>query len=164
MWGKKDGTVGFASGSTTLISKTTELVGDVHFSGNLEVEGRIKGNVSAEEGSDARIRIMEQGVIEGEIHVPTIVVNGLVKGNVHSSKHVELAAKATVQGNVHYSVIEMVKGSQVNGNLVYIEGDKPAQAAFSIDAAVNKRAAKADTAGNSQPVDKVPTKPQSAST
>ena len=119
MWSKKEKSMGFASGSTTLISKTTELIGDIKFSGNLEIEGKIRGNVSADDGSDARVRIMDQGLVEGEIHVPTVVINGLVKGDVHSSKHVELAERAEVYGNVHYSVIEMVKGAQLNGNLLY---------------------------------------------
>ena len=119
MWGNKDKNMGFAVGSTTLISKATEVVGDIHFSGNLEVEGRVRGNIFADGDSDARVRVMEKGLVEGEISVPTVVINGNVNGDVHSSKHVELAAKAVVQGNVHYSLIEMVKGSQVNGSLVY---------------------------------------------
>ena len=127
MWGKKDNKMGFTAGSITLISKSTEVVGDIHFSGNLEVEGRVKGNIIAEEGSDARVRVQDKGVVEGEINVPTVVINGHIKGDVHSSKHVELAAKAMVQGNVHYHMIEMVKGSQVNGNLVYSGADSKRQ-------------------------------------
>ena len=121
---QKNKSMSFASGGTTLISKSTELVGDVRFSGNLEVEGKIRGNIFAEDGADARVRILDKGAIEGEIHVPTVVVNGSVSGNVYSSKHVELASKALVQGNVHYRVIEMVKGAQVNGNLIYSDPDK----------------------------------------
>ena len=109
----------FASGSTTLVSQSTEIVGDIHFTGNLEIEGRVRGNIVAAEGVDARVRIMEKGAVEGEIVAPSIVINGRVSGNVHSSKHIELAEKAVVEGNVHYSLIEMVKGAQVNGNLVY---------------------------------------------
>lgn len=127
MWGNKDKNMGFAAGSTTLISKATEVVGDIHFSGNLEVEGRVRGNIFADGDSDARVRVMEKGLVEGEISVPTVVINGNVNGDVHSSKHVELAAKAVVQGNVHYNLIEMVKGSQVNGSLVYSGADGSAK-------------------------------------
>jgi cytoskeletal protein CcmA (bactofilin family) len=119
MWGKKNSGKGTGAGGTTLISKSTELQGSVNFSGSLEIEGRVKGNIYAEEGSNARVRIMESGVVEGDISAPTIVINGSVNGDVHSSKHVELAAKATVTGNVHYQVIEVVKGAQVNGSLLY---------------------------------------------
>ena len=36
----------------------------------------------------------------------------------------ELAAKAVVSGNVHYNLIEMVMGSEVNGNLMHISSDQ----------------------------------------
>lgn len=118
MFGKKDKTMGgFASGSTTLLSKSTEVIGDMHFTGNLEVEGIVRGNVIA--NGDARVRVMEKGLVEGEISAPNVVINGRVIGDVYSSKHVELAANAVVEGNVHYQLIEMVKGAQVNGSLVY---------------------------------------------
>lgn len=104
----------------TLISQQTEILGDMRFSGELIVEGRIKGNVYADDDSGALIRITETGVVEGEVWVPSIVANGLVKGDVHSSKHLELAAKAVVMGNVFYNLIEMVMGSEVNGNLMHI--------------------------------------------
>lgn len=119
----------FAAGSTTLISKSTEIVGDLHFKGNLEIEGKVKGNIIAEDGSEARVRVMDKGEVEGEIRAPSIVINGRVSGNVHSGKHIELAEKAIVQGNVNYNLIEMVKGAQVNGSLVYNDGKQAVLAA-----------------------------------
>ena len=56
-------------------------------------------------------------MVQGEISVPSIIINGLVEGDVYSSQHIELAAKATVVGNVYYNLIEMVMGSEVNGSL-----------------------------------------------
>lgn len=119
MFGKKETSTSFSAGSTTLISKNTEIVGDINFSGNLMIEGSVKGNIYSVDGTDAHARILDNGIVEGEIRVPTIVINGTVNGDVYSSKHIELAAKAIVNGNVHYELIEMVKGAQVNGNLVY---------------------------------------------
>jgi cytoskeletal protein CcmA (bactofilin family) len=120
MWGKNNNKLGFSTGGITLISASTEVVGDIHFSGNLEVEGHVRGNIVAVAGSDARIRVQEKGCIEGMISAPSIVVNGHVTGDIFSSGHIELAAKALVQGNVHYHMIEMVRGAQVNGSLVYV--------------------------------------------
>jgi cytoskeletal protein CcmA (bactofilin family) len=104
---------------TTLISKATELTGDLHFSGVLEVEGKIRGNIYADEDSSAEVRIRESGLVQGEIKVPSVIINGLVEGDVHSSQHLELAAKARVVGNVYYHLIEMVMGSEVNGSLTH---------------------------------------------
>jgi cytoskeletal protein CcmA (bactofilin family) len=42
-----------------------------------------------------------------------------VEGDVYSSEHIELAAKARVIGNVYYHLIEMVMGSEVNGSLYH---------------------------------------------
>lgn len=108
----------------TLISRTTEIVGDIHFNGELIIEGRVKGNIYADDDSRALIRIAEKGAVEGEICVPSAVVNGLVQGDVRSSNHLELAAKAVVVGNVYYNLIEMVMGSEVNGNLMHISSNQ----------------------------------------
>ena len=108
----------------TLVSRNTEIVGDIHFSGELIIEGKVKGNIYAEDDSEALIRVAEKGAAEGEICVPSAIINGLVQGDVRSTKHVELAAKATVVGNVYYNLIEMVMGSEVNGNLMHITGSQ----------------------------------------
>ncbi len=110
----------FNSGhTTTLISSDTEIMGELKFSGDLEIQGLVKGNVRAKSDNSGSVRLVEGGRVEGEIHAPKVVINGQVQGDIHSSEHVELAAKAVVEGNVHYSLIEMVKGAQVNGSLVY---------------------------------------------
>lgn len=106
-----------ASNVTTLISKATEITGDIHFSGALEVEGKVFGNIYADDDTSSEIRIRETGLVKGEIQSPLVIINGMVEGNVYSSNHIELAAKARVQGNVYYHLIEMVMGSEVNGSL-----------------------------------------------
>ena len=109
---------------TTLIAANCELVGDVHFSDELLVNGIVKGNIHAQPGSKAIIRISEKGRVQGEIRVPRIIVNGEVFGDIWSDKHIELAAKAEIEGNVYYHLIEMVQGSRVDGQLVHLENGK----------------------------------------
>ena len=100
MFGKNEETKELNGPTNSLVSRTTEIVGDIHFSGELIIEGRIKGNIYAEDDSSALIRVLEKGSVEGEICVPSVIINGLVKGDVRSTKHIELAAKAVVAGNV----------------------------------------------------------------
>lgn len=108
------------SGGTTLISRETVVVGDLHFSGNLDIEGLVQGNIIARDGKDALVRVVDKGCIEGEIRSPCVLINGEVKGDVHSSQHLELAAKGRVQGNVFYTLLEMAAGSEVNGSLTHV--------------------------------------------
>ncbi len=115
----------FQSGNTTtLISKDSEITGNITFSGDLEIQGVVKGSIFAKTDASASVRVVEGGRVEGEIHAPKVIVNGSIKGDIHCSDHVELAAKANIEGDVHYSLIEMVKGSQVNGSLVYAGAEK----------------------------------------
>lgn len=120
MFGSSNKNIATGGPAHTLISRQTEIMGDLRFTGELIVEGKIKGNVYADDDSGALIRIAETGVVEGEIWVPSAVVNGLVKGDLHASKHLELAAKSVVIGNVFYNLIEMVMGAEVNGSLMQI--------------------------------------------
>lgn len=109
----------------SLIGQNTEIHGDVIFSGGLHVDGTIKGSVVAEKGEDSVLTLSKRGVIEGEVKVPNVVVNGSVIGDVHASGHVELAAEARVHGNVYYSLIEMAMGAEVNGKLMHRSVDDP---------------------------------------
>jgi len=103
----------------TIIGQQTRIEGDVHFSGGLHVDGRIKGNIIAVDASASLLTVSEHGDIEGDVRVPTVILNGTVTGDVHSEERIELAAKAKVNGNVYYTLIEMAMGAAVNGNLVH---------------------------------------------
>ncbi len=122
MWGSKKDVRKEAG--ITLIANNCEVVGDVYFSDQLLVNGIIKGNVYAREGSKATVTVSKNGVVRGELRVPNIIINGQVIGDIHSDKHIELAVNAQIKGNVYYKLIEMVMGSRVDGNLVHVADDK----------------------------------------
>ena len=104
----------------SLVANNCEIEGDIHFSDQLLINGVVTGNVYAREGVKAVATVSEKGRVEGEIHVPNVIINGKVIGDIHSDRHVELAAKAEIKGNVYYDLIEMVMGSRVDGKLVKI--------------------------------------------
>lgn len=103
-----------------LIGNQVVIRGDVEFSGGLYVEGRIVGRVIAQDGAGgATLTLAENGVIEGEISAQVVVISGRMEGDVHASERVELAPSARVNGNVHYQVVEMSAGAQLNGRLIH---------------------------------------------
>ena len=107
-----------SSGSTTLIAEGTRLTGDIAFSGNLEIEGAVVGNITSSD-ENAKIRILNSGSVTGDIEVANIVINGNARGDLYASQLIKLAAKAVVQGNVNYKLIEIEKGAEVVGSFVY---------------------------------------------
>jgi cytoskeletal protein CcmA (bactofilin family) len=117
MWGNKRKRK--TSRIDTLVGQHTVVNGDMKFTGGLHVEGIIKGNVFAQNDGVSMLQLSEHGRIEGEVNVPYVVLNGEVRGDVHSSAHIELLSKAQVTGNVYYHLIEMAIGAEVNGKLVH---------------------------------------------
>jgi cytoskeletal protein CcmA (bactofilin family) len=109
---------GGSTGVDSLIGRQTEVLGDVRFSGGLHLDGKIKGNVSAGADKTATLSVGETGAIEGDVRVPSIVLNGSVIGDVYAGERLSLSSRAKVTGNVHYKVLEMESGAVVNGQVV----------------------------------------------
>jgi cytoskeletal protein CcmA (bactofilin family) len=104
----------------TLIAAHTEVVGDIKFTDQLFVSGKVTGNVLAED-EKATLIVSEEGCVAGEVRVPNIVINGTVEGDVYAGHKVELATRAKVKGNLYYKLIEMQLGALVDGQLVHEE-------------------------------------------
>jgi cytoskeletal protein CcmA (bactofilin family) len=103
----------------TLIGRTTHINGDVTFAGGFHLDGQVNGNVRAEPGTTSVLSVSEHGSIEGSVEVPHVVLNGAVTGDILAHERVELGAKARVNGNVCYGVIEMAIGASINGKLIH---------------------------------------------
>jgi len=102
----------------TLIGSGSVLQGDLEFTGGLRVDGHIKGHVSAQDSNNGTLVLSESGVVEGDINVPHVVINGTVNGNIASTGHIELQANAKITGDIHYKAVEMELGAVLNGSLV----------------------------------------------
>ncbi|MGN6480615.1 bactofilin family protein [Luteibacter sp.] len=109
-----------ASGATTsLIARGVTVRGDVHFSGALHLDGTVEGSIHADPGSDGVLTVSETGHVTGRIEVPHAVINGGVTGDIDVAERLELASLARVEGDVHYQVLEMAAGAQVNGKMIH---------------------------------------------
>jgi cytoskeletal protein CcmA (bactofilin family) len=102
----------------TLIGKAAHVHGDVDFEGGLHLDGHIGGSVRAGGARESSLSVSDSGSIEGAVHVPNVVLNGTVKGDIHARERIVLGATARVEGDVYYGVIEMTLGAQIVGKLV----------------------------------------------
>ena len=106
----------------TLVGKTAKVVGDVEFTGGLHLDGKVAGNVRSHGDPTATLSVSETGSIEGSVDVPNVMLNGTVRGDILARERVVLGARARVQGNVNYGVIEMTLGAEIKGKLVPLPG------------------------------------------
>ena len=111
----------------TVLSAKTEITGDVRFSGGVNIDGVIKGNLTADGSGSAVLRVSNKGRVEGDIHAPNIIINGEINGNIYASEYIELAKDARITGDVHYKAMEMVMGASVNGQLKHQADGKAAK-------------------------------------
>ncbi len=113
----------------TLIGKAARLQGDFEFAGGLHLDGQIFGNVTAVPGTVSSLSVSEGARIEGAVEVPSVTLNGVVRGDIHARDRLILGANARVEGNVAYGVIEMTLGAQIMGKLTQFPAEAEAEAA-----------------------------------
>ena len=106
----------------TLIGKSSSVQGDIEFTGGLHLDGRVTGSVRCTPGAGGTLSISESGIVEGSVEVPSVVLNGVVRGDILARERVVLGALAKVLGNVSYGAIEMALGAQINGKLIPATG------------------------------------------
>jgi len=109
----------------TLIGASTQLQGDLLFSGGLRIDGHVRGNVTGEPGEPTYVVLGEGGRIDGEVRCSSLVVSGEINGPVYVSEMLEIQPKARICGEVYYKVLEMHSGALVQGKLSRHEGADP---------------------------------------
>lgn len=115
---------------SSVIGADTVITGDLRFNDGLHLDGKVIGHVSGEAGST--VTVSEKGLIEGDVRVDSLILNGTVVGDVFANERVELAPQARVTGTVYYRLLEMAMGAEVNGQLVHTD-DAPKSASAPAD-------------------------------
>lgn len=105
-----------------------KLVGDLSFSGLLQVKGNIYGNVIAATNTDATLLIEEGASITGEVRAPYIRIKGKVTGDVFATHRISISADSTVIGDIHYDELELDQGAHLSGRLISLK-EEPATVA-----------------------------------
>jgi cytoskeletal protein CcmA (bactofilin family) len=101
-----------------LVGKSARVHGDIDFTGGLHIDGHVFGGVSAYGVGESTVSVSETGIIEGGVVATHVVVNGIVRGDVHATGKVALGPTARVIGNVQYGIIESAIGAEITGTLV----------------------------------------------
>lgn len=124
MFGSRSRKSGAAVAVDSLIGRQTEILGDVRFTGGLHVDGRVRGAVTgtADEGPTS-LSVGDTGSIEGDVKADSVLVHGLVIGDVYARERLMLTPSARISGDVQYQLLEMAPGATINGRLVHVTPD-----------------------------------------
>ena len=101
----------------SLIAESSRIDGHLNFSEGLRIDGTITGNITSPEDVPSILVISQTAVVTGEIHADHIIINGEVNGPVYARVMLELQPKARIEGDVHYTALEMHQGAIIAGQL-----------------------------------------------
>ena len=107
-----------ARAAPSIISSNLHIVGDLKTEGEIQVDGIIDGDVTAQAltiGSHARI--------SGEVVADEVVVHGQTVGNL-TARSVKLTKTAKVVGDIVHEVLAIEAGAYIEGQLKRFEEKK----------------------------------------
>lgn len=108
-----------------VISAGTMITGDVVCTGDLRIDGNIKGNVS----SRAKVVVGQRGVIDGDIKCASIEIEGNVKANISATDLLSMRSTSNLVGNITVGKLAIEPGANFAGTCT-MQGSKnptPAQ-------------------------------------
>lgn len=93
----------------SLLSQDLAITGDIKTSGELQIDGRLDGNLTA-----GTITIGEKGVVNGKIVGSVVQVRGKVTGKIDASR-IELLETANVQADLVQDQLVIANGAFFDG-------------------------------------------------
>ena len=111
---------------TTLLGRGAAFEGKLTFEGTVRIDGRFRGEVF----SDDTLVIGEGALVEAEIDVGEIIIQGTVVGNIKAKKSIEIHAPGRVKGDIHTPSLQIDKGVIFEGRS-FMEGAAPKPAPVS---------------------------------
>ena len=111
---------------TTLLGRGAAFEGKLTFEGTVRIDGRFKGEVF----SDDVLVIGEGALVEAEIDIGEVIIQGTVIGNIKAKRSIEIHAPGRVKGDLHTPSLQVDKGVIFEGRsfMEAATGGKPAPA------------------------------------
>ncbi|MDR3160909.1 MAG: polymer-forming cytoskeletal protein [Spirochaetaceae bacterium] len=95
----------------TILSSDIDFTGTLYFEKPFLIRGKVSGEISA----TSLLVVDEAAVVDANINATTVVIRGVVTGNVTVSDRVELSNTGKLTGNVIAPEICMETGCIFNG-------------------------------------------------
>ena len=106
--------------SKNVLSSDVEIKGNLKFSGELTMEGKLEGEVN----TDGVLHLGETGTVNGNVNANSVIVRGKINGNLIAKDKIEIKSKAEVFGDIRASKLVIEEGvtfvgkTEVNPNKV----------------------------------------------
>ena len=104
---------------STTLGKETVFKGKMKFSESLKIDGNFEGDIE----SSGFLYIEDGAVVKADIKVRSVVVGGVVHGNIAASEKLEMLSTGQVYGNIKTSKLRIADGVIFEGKCEMIKSD-----------------------------------------
>ena len=98
-----------SNGLLTIIDQSLSIAGDLQSNGELQVRGKIRGNIHCQS-----IIVEQDGCIEGGILADHVLIHGTTKGFIRAT-HIELGPTAVVESDLYHATLIVRDGAMFEG-------------------------------------------------
>ena len=96
----------------TLLGRGSEFEGKLTFEGQVRIDGKFSGQIFTKD----TLVIGDGARVNAEINAGTVIVNGIVEGNIKATQTIELHQPGRVKGNIETPALQMDKGVIFEGS------------------------------------------------
>ena len=104
----------------TVIGKGSEIKGNIKVNGIVRIDGDIDGNLE----TDGNVIIGENARIRGNINAKSIIVGGIILGNIFANESVKVLANSIVIGDILSHKVQIEDDALVNGKCISIRNEE----------------------------------------
>ena len=103
----------------TIIGKGSAISGDLKVNGFIRIDGDIDGNLE----TDGNVIVGENARIRGDLSAKSVIIGGIIKGNIRASESIKLLSESAVIGDVISRKVQIEDSALVHGHCISIKDE-----------------------------------------
>ena len=104
----------------TIIGKGSSITGNLRINGFVRLDGDVNGNLE----TDGNLIIGDNARIKGDVKAKSIIIGGIIVGNVIAQESVKLLSSAAVLGDIISRKVQIEDTSMINGHCISIKDEE----------------------------------------
>lgn len=103
----------------TIIGKGSAISGDLKVNGFIRIDGDIDGNLE----TDGNVIIGENARLRGNLTAKSVIIGGILKGNIYAVESVKVLSDAAVIGDIISRKVQVDASALFHGHCISIKNE-----------------------------------------
>ena len=104
----------------TILGQGSAITGNIRINGFVRIDGDIDGNLE----TDGNIIIGENARIRGNIKAKSVIIGGIVLGNIEATQSIKILSAAAVVGDIISHKVQVEQSAIIHGHFISIKDDE----------------------------------------